>query len=180
MIFRYILVLFLTGCASYTPKLAPTEIANLSDSYIYGRLYIDVPSAPLAFDGHVSMGFVLKCDDGNVYTLRFYNKNPVFVVKAKPSICSFKETIYTDVDGKIRGRQEYLGNDLQKLKLSSGVANYIGDYVVSFDVTYSASAHTYTWAWQLSDKKNNYSGTTQEMKIDFPYISVLPTMDLSN
>ena len=153
-------------------------MASLSDSYIYGRLFIDVPNAALAIDGHTSMGLVIKCADGNLYTLRFYNSKPVFAIKAKPSLCSLTETVYTDVDGMVRGRKPYVGNDLQNIELKAGVAYYVGDYLATFNAT--ANYQTYTHTWVISDKRNDYLKTTQEMKLDFPNISMLPTIDLSH
>lgn len=183
---RYFCALFLlTSCASFTPKVSTSEPVSATDSYIYGRFSIDAVDTPLAIDGHASAGLVIKCAENKVYTLRFYNSNPVVAVKVKPSTCSLKEIIFTGSDGNITSRKPYAkgilrgGGVLQNIHFSSGKAYYIGDFFARHSWGRSG-VDEWTVEWSVDYPQNNFLTTTQEIKENFPNLSVLPTVNTLN
>ena len=172
-----ITLIFLSGCANYTKRALPTEAIDHSSAYLYGRFYIDAPSGVLSLDGQISMGFVIKCDDGSHYNLKFYNASPVFALKLKPANCSLKELIYSDVDGYVMGREAYAGTDLQSFELKANQAYYLGDYTADFSTT--LQHRSAIWHWSVKKVVRNYQATTNEMQSTYQALRALPTVDLT-
>lgn len=172
-----ITLLLLSGCANYTKRATPAERVDHTSAYLYGRFYIDAPNGALSLDGQVSMGLVMKCDDGSIYNLKFYNANPVFAVKVKPATCSLKEIIYSNVDGYVVERQPYTGTDLQSLALTAGQAYYLGDYAAKFTATLQYRGAI--WNWALAKVVRNYEITSYEIKSSYPELSTLPATDIT-
>jgi hypothetical protein len=172
------LAILLTGCAAYTPRIQSTEKPTLGDAYVYGRFFIDAPKVLLGFDGHASMGFGLKCADGGAYLLRFYNKNPVHVIKVKPSTCSVKEIVYSDADGTVRLRKPFTGSIMQNMELKAGFVSYIGDFSAQSSGSIT-SYNVYTTKWQVTDIQSNYAKTSAEMQEQYANLSSFATVDLS-
>ncbi|MGH8616758.1 MAG: hypothetical protein ACREUW_03640 [Burkholderiales bacterium] len=172
-----LLALLVTGCAAYTPRFDQAARPAATDAFIYGRFAIDSRSTPLALDGHNTMGFTLQCRDGSSYLLRFYNANPLHVIKVQPSTCSVTETVFSNADGIVRSRKPYTGSLLQNIELKAGTGYYVGDYFAVAGV-YS-SGYGVTTTWRVVDAKANYTRTTSDMKTAYAGLKELRTEDLT-
>jgi len=97
--------LVLASCAGYTTRVSTDDAPTGKEAYLYGRFYIDVPKVSLGLGGHQSMGFSIKCQDDLTYVIRFYQDDPLHVIKVVPSTCSLTEFVYTDADGVVKSRK---------------------------------------------------------------------------
>jgi hypothetical protein len=165
------------SCAHYTAGLSPTDKPTGASAYLYGRFRIDAPGALLGMDGHQTMGFVMRCDDGSEYKLRFGRDRQVLVIAAKPARCALVEAIFTDADGVVKGRRSMSGHPPGGFALAAGTAYYLGDYFAEatretqWKVVYT-DVHS---RWQLTSTDDNYEGTTAEMKRTFANLAGLAT-----
>lgn len=180
-----IFLLMLSGCTHDIPKNLATEVVDPTAAYLYGKFFIEAPSARLSLNNQINMRFVVKCDDGSNYLLKFDNKSPLFAIKVKPSNCSVKELIFSDADGSVRKLEAYRGNTLQAMTLQHGYAYYLGDYAASLSTTleHRESTSQYresTWQWSLQEVARNFSATTAAMQASYPALASLPTMDLTD
>jgi len=172
-----VLAILLAGCASYTPRVAPSAKPNGSDALVYGRFHIEARKVLLGFDSHASMGFKLKCTDGKEYLLRFYVDKPVHVIQVSPATCSLTETVYTNGDGKVLGRKPFEGTVLQNMEFKRGVAHYLGDFFAVSDVQFTGLRSLSSW--RIKDVKLHYQATTAEMRVEYPGLAGVATADTS-
>lgn len=172
-----LLAALLAGCAAYTPRLDSAAKLGTDEAAVYGRFHVDTPASLLALDGHASLGFGMTCSDGSSYLLRFHNSQPVHVIRVKPATCSVNEMVFSDVDGKVRGRKPFLGQAMQKMEFKGGQAHYLGDFfAVAGTQATGLRVHS---SWRVRDFKQDYDKTTAEMRTAYPGIAALPTVDLS-
>lgn len=173
-----IVILALSGCASWTKPIAADEVPTGKDSYYYGKFEIDTPKYWLAIGGYQTMGFVFSCDGGKKYTVRFVIDQPIQVFRLNPATCSFTEVIYTDSDGIIVDRKTAPKGVIESITTTPGAAYYIGDYkAVSKSTTSFNSVNT---TWEVKEISNNYEATTSAMKYIFPHMTFMPTHNLSS
>lgn len=165
----------LAGCASYTRSISPDEKPSGSESYLYGRFFIEAPKAAVSFDKHMSMGFAISCSSGETYTLRFANDFPLQVIKIAPSVCSLAEFVYTDADGVIKSRKPAPKGLMRDVRFDVGKAYYLGDFFA--EGTTAVYGTTRSTNWRIKSIKNDYGKTTADMKGVFPNLAVIPTED---
>ncbi len=168
---------FVGGCAEYTAGLQPTDPYSAKSAYVYGRFFIDAESHALALDGHQSMGFAIRCRDGNRYVLRFSNQNALQVIRVAPSVCQIDEVIYTDAAGTTRGRRIAGFRLLENESLDPGGVYYVGDFFAH--ATTKSSFNGYRgetrWSWQVTGIMDNYDKTTDQLKHWFPGLASAAT-----
>jgi hypothetical protein len=168
------------GCAFYAAKVSPAAQPRSDLGYFYGRFHIDVPRPPaLGTDRHETMGFVMRCDDGNAYTIRFSLEKRVQVIAAHPARCALDEVIFTDKGGVVRGSNHLTGNPPGGFVLAAGTAYYLGDYFSEspFKSRWTAMHPLRPWNWDLTSVDDNYEGTSAEMKRTFANLAGLPTQN---
>jgi hypothetical protein len=167
------IITVLSGCAGYTPRVNVADVPTLQDAYIYGRFHIDAPRALLGMDGHQTMGFAIKCDDGQSYVLRFDRENPVLAIKIKPAICSWSEIVYSDADGAVRLRKPAPAEAFKAVVFQGGYSYYVGDFHAA--VSNSVSGNMARTEWKIKAIRENYEITTQDMLEVYPNLRSLPT-----
>ena len=170
-------VAILGGCASWTPPVPLDEKPSAQDAYLYGRFTMASAKALLGLDGYGSIGFLFKCEDGSSYTVRFRLENDVQLLRVKPSMCSLEQTIFTNVDGQIRGRRPSAAGGMKGLKLQAGTTYYLGDFHGSLQVTGGTTIHQ---EWRVDSASDQYGSTTAALKARYPTFSAFPTQDVMN
>jgi len=169
--------MLLSGCASWSPPITTKDLPTGAEAYVYGRFKIDAPKSWLGFDGNQTMGFVFSCSDGDKYTIRFSIDNPVEVIRIDPATCSMTEIIYTNGDGQILRRKAAPRDSMQNLVLVSGNAYYLGDFYASSQN--AAHFGGTTMSWRINNARDDFKGTTAEMKSRFPNMVAIATTDRS-
>jgi hypothetical protein len=167
------------GCAHYAVGMRPTEKRSSDTAYLYGRFSMKAKADPLATNGRQTMGFVINCEDGATYTIRFTNTREVQVIKIRPSHCSLQELIYTDGDGYIHSRKAPPPSWVRGEQFSAGRAYYLGDYFgkAEYSVERTAFFQERKWSWLMDPVDDNYPSTTEEMKRTFVHLASLSTED---
>jgi hypothetical protein len=163
----------LAACAGYSPRAPVHEVPTLSDTYLYGRLFMDAPKHLLGIDGHQTMGFAIQCSDGRSYVLRFDRDEPIVVVKAAPSTCSWTEVVYSDVDGIVRSRKPAPPEVFKNVVLEGGYSYYLGDFHA--ELLTSLSGGVVRTEWKIKAIRDNYEYTTEDMLKGYPKLKALPT-----
>jgi len=163
------LAVWLAGCAGYSPTVGTADKPGANDAYLYGRFQVETREMKFTISGHQTMGFVLKCTDGNSYTIRFERGDAVQVVKIAPSTCSTAEFVYTDADGFVRGRKPAPDALKKEMTFAAGKAYYLGDF--QGESTYTGGVQR----WRVQSGRNNYAATTEKLKSAYPNLSALPT-----
>ena len=165
------------GCAEYTPGLRPTDPYSLGSAYVYGRFFVDAESPTLALDGHQSMGFAIRCRDGNRYVLRFSNRNALQVIRVAPSVCQIDEIIYTDASGSTLGRKATSFRLFENERLDPGGVYYVGDFFAL--ATTKSSFNGLRWEthlnWRMTGTTDSYDKTTDQLKRYFPNLAPAAT-----
>jgi hypothetical protein len=167
------LMLTLSGCAAYTPRVGVQEMPTLSDSYLYGRLFMDAPKTWLALDGYQTMGFSIQCSDGTSYVLRFDRDDPVVVIKVRPATCSWQEVVYSDADGAVRSRKPAPPDVFKNVVLDGGYSYYLGDFHAQLLSTLAGGV--VRTEWKIKAIRDNYEYTTEDMLKAHPNLKALPT-----
>ena len=164
----------LAGCASFAPSIRSGDKLDRNSAYLYGRFFIEAPSKLL---GHQSIGFVIKCRDGQKYTLGLSKRKPVQVIKIVPSSCSLTEIVFTAPDGTIERRRRSPASALKNSDFAPGVAYYLGDIdgEATFEWTPHAFSNEYQSQWGIKRIDDNYEATTKVVHRLFPSVATLPT-----
>ena len=163
----------ISGCASWSKPITPSEMLTDNESYLYGRFKIDTEKTWLGLDGYQTMGFVFSCVDGKKYTIRFEIEQPVQVIRLNPTTCSFKEVIFTDSDGVVASTKPAPPGLIDSVNATPGAAYYIGDY---FAVSTSVPGYnSVQLAWEIKDARDNYPATTEAMMEIYPNMTFFPT-----
>lgn len=165
------------SCAHYSATLSPADKPSPARAYFYGRFRIDAPRAALGMDGHQTMGFVIRCGDGNEYTIRFSLENRVQVIPLSPARCALEEVVFTDADGVIKARRAVMGTPPGGFLLAAGTAYYLGDYFAesTFKSNWKVLYTEMNSSWQLTSADDNYDVTSAEMKRTFANLAGLAT-----
>jgi hypothetical protein len=161
----------LGGCATeYTSGLRATDPYSAQSAYVYGRFAIDAESVALALDGHQSIGFSIRCRDGNRYVLRFSNQSPLQVIRVAPSVCQIDEIIYTSAGGTTLGRGRPPFRLFENETLVAGGVYYVGDFfahaTTKLSLTWFRSETR--WSWEVTGVMDDYDRTTDQLKRWFP------------
>ena len=165
------------GCSTYTATLRPTDQVKPDLAYFYGRFQVHAKRTVFGTntkDSQQTMGFVLRCDHGVEYTIRFSPENRVQVIGAWPTYCALSEVIFTRADDQIVGRQPVIESGF---KLAAGTAYYLGDYVAESTAKSAWRLLTaeYTRTWLLTAAEDNYEAATAELKRTFTNLAGLST-----
>jgi hypothetical protein len=163
-----------SGCAGYSPTVAPDEKPTSADAYLYGRFTILNPPRNLFTDNPQTMGFAFKCADEKTYTVRFEPTDAVQVIKIAPSTCSLSEFVYTDHGATKTTRKPVPDTLKRELVFEPGRAYYLGDFQAE---TTQSGFPVITRTWRLRSARNNYARTTEQLKAAYPNLSALPTED---
>jgi hypothetical protein len=165
----------LAGCVSYTHSISPAEKPTGQEAYLYGRFYIEAKSSKVAFDGHQTMGFAIKCASGETYTLRFSNDQALQVVKIKPSTCSLAEFVYSDSDGNLKSRKKAPDGLMRDARFDAGKAYYLGDFYA--ETTTPVAGNTIHRNWNVKNVRDDYRNTSTALKAAYPNLAGVPTED---
>jgi hypothetical protein len=160
--------------------MRPGERHDPASAYLYGRFYIDAKSSLLSPDGSQSMGFAVRCRDGNTYTIGFSKRTPLQVIKVAPSICQIDEIVYTDAGGGVISRRMAPFRLLQNEILESGGLYYVGDFLAQASESSSSYMVIYRetrFSWTIAAIRDNYDKTTAAMKRAFVAFRAVPTED---
>jgi hypothetical protein len=167
--------LLLASCAGYTTRVSTDDAPTGKEAYLYGRFYIDAPKLNLSLGGHQSMGFSIKCQDDLTYVIRFYQDDPLHVIKVAPSTCSLNEIVYTDGDGMVKSRKPVQKGLMDNAVFAPGKAYYLGDFAAKS--TREVTGNMIYTSWNITEVKDNYELTTSQMKKTFVKLANLPTED---
>lgn len=169
-------VAILGGCASWAPPLAPDTRPSTQDAYLYGRFTMATGKSFLGLDGYGSIGYTFKCEDGSSYTVRFRIDGVVQLLRVKPSTCSLEQTIFTNGDGQIVGRKPNLSGVMKGIRLQSGAAYYLGDFLGSLHVSGGTMIHE---QWRVDSARDAYNSSTGQLKLRYPAFADFPTLDVT-
>ena len=165
-------VAVLSGCAHYTADVTSKEGTSTSSAYLYGHFFVRTEQRELRM--YPTVGFVITCNNGQAYTVRFLDQRQVQVIKIEPARCSLTEIVYTDSFGKIRDHDLPQTTWMHVHDFQPGRAYYLGDYAGTASYAY------YRWHWTMVPLENafqNYDATTMEMQVAFKALREWPTED---
>ena len=167
------------SCAHYSPALRASDPQIPSLAYLYGRLYVAARPSALGMDGYQTMGLVIRCADGETYTMRFSKEKGVQAIEIEPSTCALEEIVFTDADGVVKRRAPAPRAWTASHDFAPGRAYYIGDFAgnATWESEWKVVATKFELKWDLTDFDDNYALTTAEMKRTFANLSSLPTED---
>jgi hypothetical protein len=168
------------GCAVYTSGIARDAPLYPGAAYLYGRSFMKAADQPGSLAGKQSVGLVIRCADGNSYTLGSSDKrDQIQVFEIAPTRCWLMEAVRADQDRIIRKRLPAEPSMQRPLDFSGGRAYYLGDYfaVGSFWSRPGAFVTHLHWQWAMDPADDRYESTTAEMKRAYPNLASLPTVD---
>jgi hypothetical protein len=173
----FVAVTLVAGCAGYTRGMRPDEKPSPDAAYVYGRF--SMRTGPLAVDTYETMGFVIGCDDGRTYTIRFFNTGEVQVIEVHPSRCALEEVVYIESDGSVHGRARPPGAWVRGTAFAAGRAYYLGDYlaVARHRTEYIGRFEEHKWVWEMNQVDDRYESTTSELRRAFANLASLSTED---
>jgi hypothetical protein len=153
------------------------EAYDPGSAYIYGRFHIDSEPGLFGIGTSQTMGFAVRCRDGNVYTIKFTNKSGIQVMRLAPSVCQIDEFVYTDTSGAIIARRMATFRLLQNEFLDRGGVYYVGDFFAraSSKVEPGFFVTTTHLAFKVTAIENNYEDTTAAMKRYFTKLALART-----
>jgi len=164
----------MSGC-----ETAPTRNNGhvTGNAYLYGHFYLySEKTTEDWFEHHLTMGFVLKCNNKEQHIIKFNHKEPLQVITLKPTRCEFSEIQYIDEQGKIRGRVKTRKTSNTNFKILPNTATYLGSYHL-YVTPYASTTETDLSPWRFTDIYNDYNETTDKMKILHPTLINIPTND---
>jgi hypothetical protein len=159
------------GCVHSKDAVAPHEPASADSAYLYGRF-------PLHNGTWSSVGFGMKCADGNAYVIGAYQSPGLQVIKVKPSRCAMEDAWVTS-GGIPRIRFSPPPPRGQELTLSPGRAYYVGDYA-AMTTSRSMGYPVYQagrFVVVTGGLEDRYEETTAEMKTRFVQLAELETVN---
>jgi hypothetical protein len=161
--------LALTACGWSPANLKPDATPSPGNAYVYGRFGIDAESALLSLDGHQSIGFEVRCREGDAHIIRFTKEDAVQMIEVPASTCQINDVLYTDVDGNVLARRLAPFRLLKNEILAPGGVYYVGDFHAGASRTaYGYLVVTEEHTWSLTDVKADYAKTTADLKARFP------------
>jgi len=174
-----IAALLAVGCAHYARGIRRDDKPRSDSAYLYGRFAIKSKQAPLGLDGYQTMGLVLRCADGETYTMRFSIEPVVQVFRVKPSRCSLVEWIGSDQDGGVVVRRRPPRAWVHAEAFQAERAYYLGDYfaVAKLESRFLGFVTERHFSWDMSPADDRYEVTTAEMRRQFANLASLPTED---
>jgi hypothetical protein len=161
------------ACSPYTVSQRPDEPLSPSSAYVYGRFELDSRGS------RNSMGFVVRCtgaEKDEAFDIGFSSKHPLQIFKVGPGTCAIDEAVYTTGREWTEGQRAAPLAVLRNRELSAGVAYYIGDFLAA-STAQRISSSKVRIHWGVTEVRNNYAGTTAEMKRMFPKLAPLATED---
>lgn len=162
--------MMLAGCAGYRPSIKTTDVIEPEQAILYGRFFIKAPQGtPLAIDGYPSMGLTYRCDNGDAYTIRFDNEEPLQGVVIKPGICRLHEIVYSNADGMLQGRNEVDPDLAKSFSVKAGQMAYLGDYGAEYGYSFSFNMGTSTW--EVKSLRDNFDESTREFMAKMPLLA---------
>lgn len=167
-----ILAISLNACSNLTRTVSKEERHLPTDAYIYGNFEMRGKKKLAGLDSYQTMGFSIKCDDNKTYQILFSAKDPLQVIKLKPSVCSFDEVIYTDASGAISSRKQVPNKTMQSMPIKGGKAYYFGDFVASASSSPVVRGRTYM-TWQVESVKNYFAETSEKLKKNYPNLGAV-------
>jgi hypothetical protein len=177
--FAGLAAVLVTGCAGYTKGIRPADKLSAESAYLYGRFVIKSGRSLLAIDGYPTMGLSVRCDDGELYRIRFSIERAVQVLKIRPSRCALVQLIYTDADGTIRGYRRPPRAWIHVEDYAPGRAYYLGDFMATatFRSDWKVVYTELHWDYAMNPIDDGYQPSTTEMKQTFISLAGLPTED---
>jgi len=142
---RYILTLAIAvtcgGCDIYGvrhPGMVlpdPAEKPSATRAYLYGRFAMQPADVDLngnSMADPMSAAVIIRCKDGNEYTIPFMSNQPV-LFEIAPSTCMMSGIVFMN-HGKEVGRKEgeraHFRGIMENAEFAPGVAYYLGDFVM--------------------------------------------------
>jgi hypothetical protein len=170
---RMLFVVFLAGCAGFSPTVGKDEKPTGKEAFLYGRFYMNAPAMRLTAQGHQRMGFTLQCADQQTYTIKFDRDEPLQVLKIAPASCALSEIIGSDADGFVRTRKPAPPAMTKSTAYEAGKAYYLGDF--SAEGRQIPGVTVVQWTWRITNVTNDYRNTTDKLKIAYPNLAGIPT-----
>jgi hypothetical protein len=172
-----VFALMLSACAGYTKRVDLKELPTASDAYLFGRFYMNAPKSALAIDGHQTMGFAIECDDKQRYVVRFDRDQPLLAIKLRPSVCSWAEIVYTDVDGAVKTRKPAPRSDFKQVTIQPGKAYYLGDFGAESKVSVQGNqVHT---EWVITAIADYFHRSSRDLVQAYPNLYGLSMVDIA-
>ena len=150
-------------------------------SYVYGRFRMLETSAEKTSN---TMGFAIRCRDDKVYTIGFSRDNRVQIIELEPSLCQIDAIVYADSGGRVFGRRMPGFRLLRNEIVTAGGVYYLGDFSAvategtpDTKIVWTGTSTTTPMTWELTEMKDNYAETTEEMKANFTNLASARTED---
>jgi hypothetical protein len=165
-----------SGCSAYTGSIRTDARPDPRSAYVYGRF------AMYATGGNNELGFVVRCsgdtkDDS--YIIGFSRRQPLRVFEIMPGSCTIDEIVYTEGQVSEKARRAAPLSMLRGRELAPGVAYYIGDFAARSTAERMPTAllerRKWLLTWGITDTRDDYARTTEEMKRTYPKLASLPT-----
>ncbi len=163
----FAICLAVSGCASFSKRLAPNEALDAKSGYIYGRFILIDRNNKF---GHLRMAVGLQST--KEYAIQFDREQPVSVIRVAPGTYNISKLIFATYDYTKTGEKPITEPKLTKpFTVEAGKAYYIGDYVGEVDV--QQNGLEVTSMWDLTSIRDFYEGTTTEFRALFPLLQDL-------
>ena len=169
------LIVLAAGCPGYTSGIRRGASVDARYAYLYGRFYMNAP--PNEFGARQSLGFLIRCQNGNEYVFGSLDSRDVQVLQILPSRCWLIELQAANQSGAILKRYPADPRLQRPLDFIAGRTHYIGDYFAKGDFWVRFRfVKIHHWEWAMSPAHDRYESTTAEMKATFPNLASWPTM----
>ncbi|MBN8444175.1 MAG: hypothetical protein J0M22_01725 [Gammaproteobacteria bacterium] len=163
----FAICLAVSGCASFSKRLATNEVLDAKSGYIYGRFSLVDRSSGM---GHLRMAVGLQST--KEYSIQFDKEQPVSVIRVAPGTYNISKLIFATYDYIPTGEEPITEPKLTKpFTVEAGKAYYIGDYVGEVDI--QQNGFEVTKLWNLNSIRDFYEGTTTEFRALFPLLQDL-------
>ena len=188
---RYILTLAIAvtcgGCDIYGvrhPGMVlpdPAEKPSATRAYLYGRFAMQPADVDLngnSMADPMSAAVIIRCKDGNEYTIPFMSNQPV-LFEIAPSTCMMSGIVFMN-HGKEVGRKEgeraHFRGIMENAEFAPGVAYYLGDFVMGAAVDRSGPGFRELHGfWHVESAYDGYEQTTDAMKRLYRSFAKIPT-----
>lgn|GEM_PF-2684332 len=165
----------LSACTSYAPAVDQNAVPTLADSYLYGRFTLgpeDSSTRSLYFGGSLKAGFVLhslSAEDGKEYIIPFSTEWKPALVRVKPGVYVLNGYLVTDSLGHKMMKMPLMGRAaLVQFVANPGKAYYLGDFKAQLFTRPSQMRQFPSLVWYLESVRNNFDGTTDQLKSNLP------------
>lgn len=170
-----------SGCANFSRGVLKSETPSAGSAYIYGRFEISTATAMFNIGIYKTIGLSLACGSGKELLIKLKVEDPVQIFAIDPpGTCVLKEIVHVSDDLSIKGKSPPPTGWAKEIRLSPGTATYIGNfYGRVYGAKQGSGTTTITSEFLPSLARDDFTATTQQLKLAFPRFAEIPAENRS-